>query len=383
MSIARMLIRLLLLVLMPLHLAATTVHVDASYSSNGIQDSKALGPQPTIAILVEFRDLKHQRSKEDIASDIFWRLNSYVTEASYNVSWVVGDLTDWVELTSESSFYGRDFGPFIDVEVRALIDNSLRAADPMIDFRLYRHIIIVHAGLGQETTGNPSDIWSGYMTCKPPLHADGLLITNAIIVPELEAREIDPLGIYAHEFMHSLGLPDLYPDSTLRKSKHMEAWDIMDKGLRNGEPKGSSPAHPSAWSKMLLCWPVRTRTVYSGSIEEIMIGPLESRTEYPQAVILPIVPGKYYIIEVRLRVGFDRSLPSRGVLLTAVDERRTPTGGMVKVVDADPSTPHLNNAPFQVGQHYIDEPKLVRIAVTAESGEGFKVLVDRMIPTEY
>ncbi|MEM3003898.1 MAG: immune inhibitor A, partial [Candidatus Bathyarchaeia archaeon] len=249
-------------------------------------------------------------------------------------------------------------------------------------FRLYKHIILVHAGLGQETSGDPSDIWSGYITCNPPLYADGVMLRNVIIIPESEAREIDPLGIYAHEFMHSLGLPDLYPDSTLRKSNHMGAWDIMDKGLRNGEPKGSSPAHPSAWSKMMLGWPINMKTVYSGSMEEITVGPLESKNEYTQAVILPIVPGKYYIIEVRLQAGFDGSLPSKGVIVVAVDERRTPTGGMVKVVDADPSTPELNNAALQVGQSYFDGPKLVRIKVTAETEEGFKVLVDRKINSE-
>ena len=381
MSIFRASAYLFLLVLLSLQLAVTVVHAFASANSYSLGvDSKALGSQPTIVILVEFKNLAHQRSKEDIAVDIFKDLNNYITETSYNASWLVGDITDWVKLPSESSSYGRDFGPFIDVESRTLIADSLRAVDPLVNFKLYKHIIIVHAGMGQETTGTLSDIWSGQLYCRPPVYADGLVLTNVMIVPEKDAREIDPLGVYAHEFMHSLGLPDLYPDSKLKNSKHIGPWDVMDTGLRNGEPKGSRPSHPCAWSKITLNWPIKTRTVYSGSVEEITIGPIESVTGCVQAVILPITAGRYYLIEVRLQLGFDSYLPSEGVILTEIDERRTPTGGMVRVMDADPSTPELRNAAFKVGQTYEDASRLVRISVTAESA-GFTVLIDRRIPT--
>lgn len=371
-----------LIVVLLLQLTTTIVHAGAwSTDSHSVGvKPKALGPQPTIVILAEFKDLAHQRSREDLAAAVFRDLNNYVTEASYSSTWVVGNITVWVKLPSESSSYGRDFGPFIDVEIRSLIADSIRAVDSSVNFKLYRHIIIVHAGTGQETTGTLSDIWSGYMTCRPPVYADGVILTNAIIVPEKEAREIDPLGIYVHEFMHSLGLPDLYPDSKLKKSKHLGPWDVMDTGMRNGEPKGSRPSHPSAWSKITLNWPVKTVAVYAGSVEEITIGPLETVTECVQAVILPSAAGRYYLIEVRLQVGFDSYLPSKGVIVTEIDERRAPTSGMVRVIDANPSTPDLKNAAFQVGQTYNDASKLVRISVTAESA-GFTVLIDRRIQT--
>ena len=72
MSIARASAYLLLLVPLSLQLAVTVVHAFASANSYspGVY-SKALGPQSTMASLVEFKILAHQRSEKDIAVDIF------------------------------------------------------------------------------------------------------------------------------------------------------------------------------------------------------------------------------------------------------------------------------------------------------------------------
>ncbi|MGQ9542725.1 MAG: M6 family metalloprotease domain-containing protein [Candidatus Bathyarchaeia archaeon] len=357
----------------------TNLFMGAPLNVLGANDRlEAVGPQSIIVILVEFKDLHHKKSKDEIETIIFENVNRYLKEASFGSTWLVGNITDWIRLRHEVSEYGRDFGPFIDVEVRRMVLDSIRTADPIINFKDYKHIIIIHAGRGQETTGNLSDIWSCYRTLKPPAYADGSMINNVLVVPELQAGEIDPLGVYVHEFMHSLGLPDLYPGSNEIKSRYLGPWDVMDTGLRNGQPKGSSPSHPCAWSKITLGWPIKTKSISQGSREEVTLYPLEIATTNIQAVILPITQGKYYIIEVRVQHGFDRGLPEGGVLVTLVDEGLSPGNGMIKVINADPSKPSLENATFKDGHEYLDESRLVKVSIS-KTEDAYRLIIDRRI----
>jgi hypothetical protein len=154
-------------------------------------------------------------------------------------------------------------------------------------------------------------------------------------------------------------------------------YDVMDGGFKNGKsPGGSSPSHPSAWSKLQLGWPVKTRKIFHGSITNVTIWPLEDKTDKIQAVMLPSSNGRYYLVEVRQKSGFDKYLPESGVLITLVNEKLPPQSGMVRVIDANPSTLDLKDATFQVGETYQDSSKLIKISVISGS-KGFTILVDR------
>ncbi|WP_455280577.1 M6 family metalloprotease domain-containing protein [[Eubacterium] cellulosolvens] len=346
------------------------------FATSNEDSSQTIGEQSVIVILVEFIDLQHKKSKKEISNEIFGNLNKYVTEISYNETWITGDITNWIELPYEISFYGRDFALGLDVESRRLFSDAIRAVDDSIDFKKYKHIMIVHAGSGQETSGELSDLWSAYYVCRPPVYADGLILTNVIIVPEDQAEGKNPLGVYAHEFMHSLGLPDLYPAKGLKK-KHLDMYDVMDGGFKNGKsPGGNSPSHPSAWSKLQLGWLVKTTMIYPGSMTNVTIWPLEDETDKIQAVILPSTNGIYYLLEVRQKSGFDKYLPDSGVLITLVNEKLPPQSGMVRIIDSDPSTLDLTDAAFKVGETYQDSAKLIKISIISGSN-GFTILVDR------
>lgn len=108
------------------------------------------------------------------------------------------------------------------------------------------------------------------------------------------------------------------------------------------------------------------------------MGPQESAGGLVQALILPNAPGRYYLIEVRTQSGFDSCLPSNGVLITDVDEKRPVGSGIVRVVNADPSTSGLCNAAFKTGQSFKDPSRLVRIQIASENGV-FKLLIDRTL----
>lgn len=355
----------------------TILYVQASDASTS-GNNGVCGAQSMIVILVEFKDVKHHKTRQEIGKLVFGDLNRYLTEVSYNATWITGDTTDWVGLPHDISYYGRDMMQGVDSEIRQLFRDSIRAVDDQVNFKLYKQIMIVHAGRGQETSGVTSDIWSEYIASNPPVYADGLVLRNVMVVPEEEAAGKDPLGVFAHEFMHSLGLPDLYPAYGL-KSDYLEYWDLMDHGFRNGKPPGGgSPSHLSAWSRLYLGWPVKTRTIYAGSLVEITVGPLEVASDQVQVVVLPMTPGRYYLVEVRQQLGFDEYLPSHGVLITGVNEKLPPQSGMVRVVNADPKTADLRNATFKAGQSFSDSSKLVKISIMSEDG-ACTLLIDRTL----
>ena len=58
-------------------------------------------------------------------------------------------------------------------------------------------------------------------------------------------------GTYAHEFGHSLGLPDLYPPDT-GKPDIVGFWFLMDSGDKLGNR--TSPSGLDAWSLIQLGW---------------------------------------------------------------------------------------------------------------------------------
>ena len=366
---------LLFILLLQFPLIIPNIIPDVLATSND-DSSHTFGEQSIIVILVEFKDLHHTKSKKEISHAIFGNLNKYVTEISYNQTWITGDITNWIELPYELYFYGRDFALGLDVESRRLFCDAVHAVDDSINFKKYKHIMIVHAGNGQETSGELIDLWSAFYICRPPVYADGLILTKLIVAPEVQAEGKNPLGVYAHEFMHSLGLPDLYPAKGLKK-KHLDMYDVMDGGFKNGKsPGGSSPAHPSAWSKLQLGWSVNTEMIYPGSKKNVTIWPLEDKTDKTQAVILPSSNGRYYLVEVRQKSGFDKYLPNSGVLITLVNEKLPPQSGMVRVIDANPSTLALSDATFKVGETYQDSSKLVKISIISGS-KGFTILFDR------
>ena len=75
------------------------------------------------------------------------------------------------------------------------------------------------------------------------------------------------MGVFAHEFGHALGLPDLY--DTTYNSEGVGEWSLMGYGSWLGISKdGDRPAHLDAWSKSVLGW-VSPTQVSTSSVAQI------------------------------------------------------------------------------------------------------------------
>ena len=130
-----------------------------------------------------------------------------------------------------------------------------------------------------------------------------------------------PMGLYAHEFGHILGLPDLYDrDDTNGDSEGIGEWCLMASGNWLGW-YGDTPAHMSAWCKIQMGW-----------IEPIVSNAQETNVAIAQLATSPTAikvweddyrSSRYFLIENRQQYGFDSNLNGAGLMIYHVNENRT------------------------------------------------------------
>ncbi len=342
------------------------------------------GPQRTLVILVEFSDVKHKQDRKAIDGMIFGQMADYFAEVSYGRIHVVGESIGWYTLPNQMRYYGADIDPSrpgSDAHTVQLIGDAIDAAQGAVNFDAYPRILIIHAGVGQEDAPDETDlIWSEALGYGFSLAAsDGTVIHSVALAPEMEESDHSPLGVYAHEYGHLLSLPDLYEansDST-KPDRFMGRWSLMGTGLWLGNPRGSSPAELEAWSRIKLGWLIADSVELpptNFSLRLVALRPLETASGI-RAIMIPIASSGYYLIEFRSKIGFDSYLPQTGVLITRIDETRRSGEGVVRVIDADPSTETLNDAAYDIGGVFIDPNHHVFIDILSGDGNTFSVLV--------
>jgi immune inhibitor A len=248
----------------------------------------------------------------------FNRMASYFQRQSSGRYTVNGDVTEWVKVPFNQARYGRDScggtscnntwfllrdamsvwtqgqldaGKTMD-EIRAYLatfdladrydadaDGNFDEPDGFID-----HFQIVHAG-GDQAAGDPtyggdaiwSHRWYANLTAGGPHGLPGFNIGSggasdggAVTLPDhptgvwVGDYTIQPenggLGVFAHEYTHDLGLPDLYDTSgnTGGAENSTAFWSLMSSGanIGDGGPDGigDNPTDLSAWELFQLGW---------------------------------------------------------------------------------------------------------------------------------
>jgi formylmethanofuran dehydrogenase subunit E-like metal-binding protein len=84
-------------------------------------------------------------------------------------------------------------------------------------------------------------------------------------------------------------------------------------------------------------------------------------------------PKQYYLVEVRMKTGFDAALPVAGVLITYVNENLTI--GPVRVMDGDPSVSELEDAVWGVGQTFKDSTLNLAVRVIEKTGNSYRIII--------
>ncbi|MCI0688737.1 MAG: immune inhibitor A [Sporichthyaceae bacterium] len=127
-------------------------------------------------------------------------------------------------------------------------DGNVLEPDGIVD-----HLVLVHAGEDKSGGGGaqgPYAIWAHSSAIVPGHTVPGtdIAISNYIVQPEDSG-----VGVFAHEYGHDLGLPDLY-DIASGGDSDVEFWDLMSSGSHAGPIFQGIPTHMGLWDKFVLGW---------------------------------------------------------------------------------------------------------------------------------
>ena len=313
-------------------------------------------------MLGEFADLKHNELPEPdraVDNSTFWvpdfsrtffnkllysqtpgdnSMANYYLEQSSGRYTVVGDTTDWVGVPGDMATY--DDNP--DANVWKFLVDSCNAwygaqvaagkTPAQIDQYLSQFDVSdrydydgdgnfnepdgyidtfqsVHAGQGEEGGGPPTSIWShswyAYYNLEGIAGPDfnklgGLQIgASSYWVGKYTIQPEDGgLGVFAHEYGHDMGLPDLYD---YYGENGTGFWTLMSSGSWLDEGKdtiGNKPGHMGVWEKFQLGW-ANYEVARAGVKSQHKLGPMESNTKQAQGVfvVLPEKPVTQHIAD--------------------------------------------------------------------------------------
>lgn len=127
-------------------------------------------------------------------------------------------------------------------------DGNFYEPDGVID-----HVVLVHAGEDKSGGGGAEGtyaLWahSSAVAGGADIPGTELKLSNYIVQPEDSG-----VGVFAHEYGHDLGLPDLY-DTSGAGNSDVDFWDLMSSGSHAGPIFQSMPTHMGLWDKWVLGW---------------------------------------------------------------------------------------------------------------------------------
>ena len=256
--------------------------VDSGYG--GVPYFPHTGSPKALVILAEFQDVPftiqdtkkiftNYLTNEGHFSDTRYGQNlnnkgvrGYFKDCSYGQFTPEFDVVGPIKLPKEQTYYGEG-----DDNIEALIEDACSAIDSIVDFADYDAnndgmvdlVYVIYAGHSANYSGNKeTDIWPKSGTVKISNTYDGKSICRYGVSNELNGSEktsknkkINGIGLFCHEFSHTLGLPDIYAYKTPAEDQDdqgMEFWDLMDGGP--SVSNGMIPPSYLAWEREVMGW---------------------------------------------------------------------------------------------------------------------------------
>ena len=249
------------------------------------------------------------------------------------------DIYGPVKLPNSLNYYGGNKGTLKDIHYDELIKDACTLMDDSLDFSAYDAnndgyvdlVYIVYAGFSESFTGNTPDcIWpkSGFQNFGK---FDGKTVARYGINNELNAYpgaysypRINGIGLFCHEFSHTLGLPDLYQSNDACDNNHeMEFWDLMDGGEYT--KNGYLPTPYTAWEREAMGW-MNIETLSEEG--QLQLTPIQEGGK-AYRIVNDNATNEYYIIEnIQERGWYDaksngKSIKGHGMLVYHVDYNKS------------------------------------------------------------
>ncbi|MFH1069782.1 MAG: M6 family metalloprotease domain-containing protein [Candidatus Glassbacteria bacterium] len=303
-------------------------------------------------LLGNFSDYKNLKTREEFEQELFGdnpegSMIDYYREISYGQFQLSGSVFGWFDSDRDKAYYVDGNNP------AEFVSDIVAKADSSVDFSRFDNdgpdgrpnssdddgyvdgVYIVSAGPEDNEAFHPhmfSLADEGYETDDPAINGGFIRVRTYAITTELfsydeENYDIHPIGTFCHEFGHVLGLPDLYDRTDAEQGPDFQAseglgqWCLMASGSYGADGMhANKPVHMSAWCKIQLGWTGATLVTADG-----LISPEQAETAQSVYKIWenPFQSFRYFLVENREPVGFDRDLPSAGILIYHVDESRT------------------------------------------------------------
>lgn len=257
--------------------------VDSGYK--GVPYFPHTGSPKALVILAEFQDTTftiqdtkkvftnylmnedHFTDKRYNQDQNYKGVRGYFKDCSYGKFTPVFDVVGPIKLPKAHAVYGAG-----NDRMDLLLADACAAVDGMVDFTKYDAnndgivdlVYVIYAGHSANTSGNKAtNIWPKSGTITISNKFDGKSIRRYGVSNELNGSEktsknnkkINGIGLFCHEFSHTLGLPDIYAyntDAENQDNQGMEYWDVMDGGT--GIRGGRVPASYLAWEREVMGW---------------------------------------------------------------------------------------------------------------------------------
>ena len=210
--------------------------------------------------------------------------------------------------------------------------------------------------------------------------------------PVIVSAENAHVGHAAHDLLHALGgsqggfrtIPDLYdfdlqsnpPSGTAMSpalfALHAGPWGIMSQHFIDPQ---SPPPPPLAFTRIQLGWISADQVVDMtvGEERELTLAPLAGG-QGTLAVRIRMDSSQTLLVENRQPGGADRVLPSHGLVISRITPHTAEGHGIVKVMDANPSSADLSDAPFRIGagelRAFVDHNLGVAVAPLSLDADG-------------
>jgi M6 family metalloprotease-like protein len=309
-------------------------------------------------------------------------MTDFYKEISYGAFTVTGSVQPWRQLSKAGAYYqGADFGPADakepcfglcpNAKLGDYLRESIEAAGASFDWAQYDNdgpdgkpnsgdddgfvdfVAFVHPGTGGECGSVPpavnKNIWShrssysgwtgsSYTTKSPRTGGGFIEIDDYVIMPSLacDGATMIQIGVFAHEFGHAFGLPDLYDtDRDNGASSGLGNWCLMAGGSWGGDGRSPErPVHMNPWAKAYLGWAnIKPVPVGPGALT-LTLPPFEDAAD---AYELRVSASQYYYITNVGRKKFDGRFPVAGLAIWQMNQPKIDSGLRNNRVNADPS----------------------------------------------
>lgn len=160
-------------------------------------------------------------------------------------------------------------------------------------------------------------------------------------------------------------------------TSYMGPWDVMSSHLirRDGPPPGLS-----SFTRIRLGWisEDQVELVKPGEEKRVILAPLD-RGGKTLAVKIPLKGDSYLLVENRQPTGYDQLMPDSGVLVLKVNPDALEGTGTVRIMDAEPGSPHFAHATFRPDKpqrsKYVDRENQIAIIPVGLQDMNMEVLV--------